>query len=921
MAESPTTTSSTAVGREPDVLLATKLHIPRPRPGFVPRPRLAERLAEGTARELTVVCTPAGFGKTTLLGDWARRGQRPVAWLSLDEGDNDPTRFWRHVAAALDGAVPGVAERVAALLQGLQPAAVGAVAAALVNELACAGEVVLVLDDYHLIDAPPVHASFGFLLEHLPSSLRLVLASRADPPLPLARLRARGQLTELRERDLRFTTEEAAVLLRTAVGPDLPEAAIATLEGHTEGWVAGLQLAALSLQGHADPAGLVASFSGTHRFVLDYLTEEVLARQPEPLQAFLLATSVLERLCGPLCEAVTGRADSQALLEQVERANLFLVPLDEVRGWWRYHQLFADLLRARLQQERPEQVAGLHQAAAGWCEEHGLVDDAIRHALAAGNPDWAARLIERHLDQTLRRGERVVLRRWLEALPAEVVHCRPGLVLAQATLEVHRGRLDAAERLLRHADRAVDLQPEPEQPRVPTDGGMVSQVPAEIALLRAELAAGRGDAEQTARFARAALAVISEEEPGPRLWARWLLALADWLAGRVEQAEPALAALLAEGRATAGSHPLASSCFLLGRVQQARGRLRAALRTYQEGLELATQGGQPSSFHAADAHVGLGQVLYERNQLDEARQHLTEGLALSRPLGWLQLSGRALVTMAWIRQATGDLAGARQVMDEACRLMPGTPSATLFYGGEERARLLLAQGQVDQAARWAEERGLGAEDELSYLRERDHLVLARVRLAEHTPDRALPLLERLHQLAVAQGRMGSVIEIRALQALARQASGDEPAGLGALAEALTLAPPEGYLRLFVDEGAPMASLLGRLVTTPATTQAMAAHVPPAFLDRLLEAFEQAGQAVLPRSRRGTALPGLVAALSAREVEVLQLLAAGKSNPVIAEELVITLDTVKRHVTHILDKLGAANRTQAVARARELGLLR
>jgi LuxR family transcriptional regulator, maltose regulon positive regulatory protein len=349
---------------------------------------------------------------------------------------------------------------------------------------------------------------------------------------------------------------------------------------------------------------------------------------------------------------------------------------------------------------------------------------------------------------------------------------------------------------------------------VPTDGGMVSRVPAAIALLRSELAAGRGDAEQTARFARAALTHIAEQERGPRLWARWLLALADWLAGRVEQAEPALAALLAEGRATAGSHPLASSRFLLGRVQRARGHLSAALRTYQEGLELATAGGQPSTFHAAEAHVGLGQVLYERDQLDEARQHLTEGLALSRPLGWLQLSGRALVTMAWIRQATGDPDGALQTMDQACRLMPGTQTLTWHHPAPaERGRLLLAQGQVGAAARWAKERGLGAEGELSYLRERDHQVLACVLLAEHTPDRALPLLERLPQLAVAQGRVGSVIEIRALQALARQASGDEPAGLVALADA---------------------------------------------------------------SRRGTALPGLVAALSARELEVLGLLAAGKA---------------------------------------------
>jgi LuxR family maltose regulon positive regulatory protein len=383
------------VGR--DVLLTTKLHRPRTRPGFVPRPRLAGRLAHTRGGELTLVCAPAGFGKTALVADWSQRDPRPVAWLSLDEGDNDPARFWRHVAAALDRVWPGIAEGAAALLGGLQPASLEAVVTSLVNELdAMTEEVVLVLDDYHLIQAPPVHQSLAFLLEHLPASLRLVVASRADPPLPLARLRARGQLAELRERDLRFSPQEAAELLRAAVGPDLPEAAVAVLGERTEGWVAGLQLAALSLRGHADPAGFVATFSGSQRYVLDYLTEEVLDRQPQPLRQFLLQTSVLERLCGPLCYAVTGRADSQQLLEQVERANLFLVPLDEVRGWWRYHHLFADLLRARLEQEQPERVAGLHQAAAAWSEQEGLVDDAVRHGLAAGDTVWAARLLERH---------------------------------------------------------------------------------------------------------------------------------------------------------------------------------------------------------------------------------------------------------------------------------------------------------------------------------------------------------------------------------------------------------------------------------------------------------------------------------------------------------------------------------------------
>ena len=401
MADPPATTLQPAGAGGPDGLLATKLYLPRLQPGFVARPRLTDGLDEGLACGLALVCAPAGFGKTALLAGWARRGRRPVAWLSLDPGDNDPARFWRHVIAALGRVRPGTAEQIAPLLGPPSPPAFEGLVTALINELAGqpgAGEMVLVLDDYHLIDAQPVHASLGFLLEHRPAALRLVLASRADPPLGLARLRGRGQLAELRAAELRFTVEEAAALLRQAAGPALPEAAVAALTARTEGWVAGLQLASLSLRQHSDVAGFVATFSGSHRYVLDYLTEEVLEHQPDEVRSFLLETSVLERLSGALCDAVTGRPGGQAMLEQVERANLFLVPLDEVRGWWRYHQLFADLLRARLLEHQPGQAAQLHRKAAAWCEEHGLADDAVRHAVAAGEMIWAARLIERHFD-------------------------------------------------------------------------------------------------------------------------------------------------------------------------------------------------------------------------------------------------------------------------------------------------------------------------------------------------------------------------------------------------------------------------------------------------------------------------------------------------------------------------------------------
>ena len=924
MAE-PTTTPSAAATAERNTLLATKLHVPRARPGFVARPRLADRLVEAQEHELLLVCAPAGFGKTTLLGDWARRSQRPVAWLSLDGADNDPARFWRHVAAALDRAHPGVAQRVGAQLGPPAPRSFEGLVTTLVNELAgVAEEIVLVLDDYHLIEAPPVNESLELLLEHLPASLRLVLASRADPPLPLARLRARGQLVELRATDLRFTPAEVAELLHAAVGSDLPASTVAALGTRTEGWAAGLQLAALSLRDHADPAGFVEGFSGSHRYVLDYLAEEVLERQPEQLREFLLATSMLERLCGPLCDAVTGRTDSQQLLEAVERANLFLVPLDEVRGWWRYHHLFADLLRARLERDQPDRVSGLHCAAAAWSEEHGLVDDAVRHALAAGEMTWAARLIERHFDAIFRRAEDATLTQWLAALPAELVRARPRLCLVEAFWALVDGRLEAAERLLDDAEGALAATAdEPYEPSVDKATSLVANVPAAIALLRARLAHLRGDAERTSTFARRAMAELDEGEGILGSLTRWYLAVAEWLRGRLAEVEPDFASSIAEWRGVGLRILAVWGYHYLGLLQRAQGRLGAALRTYQQALEVAAEPGGAALQITGIASVGMAEVQYERGELDSAVRLATKGVALCRQFPYTPPLATGLAVLAWIRQTQGDRAGALDAMQEAERVeLSPAVVALLNPVPAVRARLALARGEVAEAARWIQARGLAAEDEPSYPHEREYLVLARVLLAEHDPEAALGLLGRLHDVAVAQERIGSVIEVRALQALALAAAGDEPGALTALAEALALGVPEGYLRVFVDEGPPMAVLFRKLLAGRRQEPVAAiTAAPPAYLSRLVAAFEQLDLPVLPPARRGAVVvPGLVEALSARELEVLALLAAGKPNRDIAQELVVTLETVKKHVSHIFDKLGVVNRTQAVVRARELGLL-
>jgi ATP/maltotriose-dependent transcriptional regulator MalT len=766
----------------PDVLLATKLHVPGIHLRLVPRPRLAQALSDGLARGWVLVCAPAGFGKTTLLADWARGDGRPVAWLSLDAGDNDPARFWRHAIAALDLARPGIAERVGQLLGPPPPRSFEGLVTALINEFATqpgADEVVLVLDDYHLIDSEVVHASVVFLLEHLPPGLHPVLASRADPPLPLARLRGRGQLAELRAAELRFTDQEAAALLGETAGAGLPEAAVAALVARTEGWAAGLQLAGLSLRGQPDAAGFVSAFSGSHRYVLDYLTDEVLELQGEQVREFLLETSVLDRLSGELCDAVTGRAGSQAMLEQVERAGLFLVPLDEVRGWWRYHHLFADLLRARLQRDQPGRVRELHRNAAAWSDEHDLADDAVRHALAAGDAAWAARLIERHVDALLFRNEQATLQRRLETLPAELVRSRPRLLLVQTWIAQWAGEVEAAGPLLDAAEHAfANATDEGFEPSVGKAASLLANVPAAIALARA--------------------------------------------------------------------------------------RCR--------------------------------QILYT--------PPLVTGLA----------------ALAWIRQAQGDAGGALEAMGEAERAAPG-PAVTGLLNPvpAQRARLLLAQGKVAAAAHWAEERGLGADDEPDYPREREYLVLARVLLAQGRPGLAIALLERLHAAAAAQRRSGSIIEISALRALALAADGEETAAVDALAGALTLGCPQGYVRVFADEGAPMAVLVGRLVAAQKADHAAARGIPPGYLAALLRAARPALGAPLPR-RSAAVPPGLPEPLTGRETDVLRLIAAGKPNQQIARELVVTLDTVKKHVSHLLGKIGAANRTEAVIRARQLGLI-
>jgi LuxR family transcriptional regulator, maltose regulon positive regulatory protein len=922
-----------AATSERDVLLATKLNVPGLRRDLVPRPRLAQRLDEAQGRGLVLACAPAGYGKTVLLAEWVRRGRHPVAWLSLDAGDDDPARFWRHTVAALDRVRPGISERMGPLLGSPPPPSFEPLVTALINEVAGQPDadeaLLLVLDDYHVISSQLVHESLGFLVEHRPPGLHLVLASRSDPPLALARLRARGQLTELRAADLRFTPGEAAALLQQVAAapggarPDapLPDAVAAALAARTEGWAAGLQLAGLSLRGQNDVDGFVAAFTGSHRYVLDFLAEEVLERQPGRVREFLLETSVLERLSGELCDAVTGRPGSQALLEQVERAGLFVVPLDEVRGWWRYHHLFADLLRACLQQEQPDGISELHRNAAAWYAERGLADDAIRHAVAAREMTWAARLIEQHYDELFYlHGEGATIHRWLSVLPEDLVRSRPRLLLTQAFLALISGRLEAVEPLLDAAQQAyARAAEEPFEPTVGRARSLLVNVPALIAIHRGFLAQLRGDADATVAFASQAMAEADEGEWRLSSTARGFLAVGEWLRGQLAQAERTFISTIAEWRAAGLPTLTAWVLYLLGQVQRAQGGLDASARTCRQALEMTAVPGRPPPPAAGPAYVGLGEVAYQRNELDTALRRITEGITLCRQFAYIPPLATGLVTLAWIRQASGDPGGALAAIAEAKQASPG-PAGPLNPVPAQWARLVLAQGDLAAAARWTQENGLNEDVEPDYPSEQEHLVLARVLLAQARPGPALALLNRLYAAAAAQDRVDSLIEIGAVRALALAASGDADRAVDALADVLTLACPQGYVRVFTDEGPPMAALLGRLIAAQRAGQA-AAGVPLGCLARLQRAFDVGHTRPGPPSGTAPAtVLGLVEQLTSRELEVLTMLAAGKSNQAIAGQFVVTLDTVKKHVSHVLGKLGAANRTEAVTRARELGLI-
>ncbi len=920
-------------------ILATKLYIPPLRPNVVSRPRLIERLNEGLHRRLTLIAAPAGFGKTTLVSAWVAGCDLPVAWLSLDSGENDPTLFLTYLVAALQTLAATIGEGVLGMLQSPQPPPPAAILTALLNEITTLSDhFVLVLDDYHVIDAKPVDQALTFLVEHLPPQMHLVIATREDPQVPLARLRARSHLTELRAADLRFAASETSAFLSQVMGLSLSEQDIAALENRTEGWIAGLQLAALSMQGHQDVSGFIQAFAGDHRYIVDYLVAEVLQRQPEPVRSFLLQTSILDRLNGPLCDAVTGQEEGNARLEALERGNFFVVPLDDKRHWYRYHHLFAEVLSAQLLAEQPAQVAPLHRRASAWYEQYDSTSEAIRHALAARDFERVANLVEMAVPAMRRSRQEATVLGWLRALPDELVRARPVLSVHYAWALLAGGEFEAAGIRLRDAERWLDTMADMGALAFASSAAMVvvdekefRRLPGEIAIYRAASALALGDVTDTVKYGRRALDLLPEEEHLGRGSAAGLLGLAYWTSGDLEAAHRSCTACIALVQRDGHISDAIGCSIALADILLAQGRLHEAMRTYEHSLRLATERGEPVLRGAADMYVGMSELHLERDDLHAATQYLLRSKESGEHTGLPQNRYRWCVALARIREAQGDLNGSLDLLHEAERLYMGDFFPNVRPIAALKIRVWVAQGRLGEALDRVREQGLAASDDLSYLREFEHITLVRVLLARSQSDRtehsmleAMGLLERLLQAAEDGKRTGSVLEILLLQALAHQMQGDISAALAPLERALTLAEPEGYVRIFVDEGPPMTALLTKLREhARKRPRAISTNVPLAYIERLLAPLHgermQEGTSPATSSAPAPAQP-LLDPLTERELEVLRLIAAGLSNRAIAARLVLALSTVKSYVNTIYSKLQVESRTQAVARARALRLL-
>jgi LuxR family transcriptional regulator, maltose regulon positive regulatory protein len=905
----------------PNPIIKTKINPPALRRDLVSRIRLITLLSDGIRQghRLTFVSAPAGFGKTTLVSEWIDSGGIPAAWISLDEGDGDPSRFLTYLIAALQTLITGVGDGVLAALQSSQPISAKELLTTLLNELSSMeDDFILVLDDYHAIDSKAVAELLAFLTEHMPPQMHLVITTREDPALPLARLRARNQLTEIRAADLRFTESEAAEFLNQVMGLNLSAEEVAALDKRTEGWVAGLQLAALSMQGLQDSAAFIRSFSGTHAFVLDYLLEEVLHKQPEHVQGFLLHTSILERLSGGLCDALWQDATSaQETLEGLERANLFVIPLDTERRWYRYHHLFRDLLRQRLNQKHSKEVvAGIHIRASEWFEQNGGIGEAFRHAFTAEDFERAARLAESAwlgMDETFQTG---IWLGWVNQLPLRVRRVRPVLLTQMGWSHMDAGNAEASESSLQDAEACLK---NPLEEMVIVEAEQFRTLPARIAMARAYNAQVQNRFEDTVKFAEMAQDMAPPDDEFMQAQASAILSGTYWASGELDKCFTFMsnwvdAAQQADNFAFAVAASFAKADILI-----AQGRLRDAIQVYQTALKLATTHGVESI--TAHHHLGLGLLYREMGEDEHAASHLQKSFELGRQTPIVDWAYRKNLAQAFLKESEGEYDAALGLLDEAQRFYVRTPIPNLRPVGAMKVRIYLKQNRLDKAQAWAAKSGISLHDKPDYLHEFERLALAKVSLAQypHDPNEkhildTLKLLDAQLKLAQKQNRLYSQIEILIVQALAYQTKGESAQAVSSLEKALSLAEPEGYLRIFVNEGEDLRSAIADL-------QMMferATHPFFEYMERILVKFPQPAQN--QKSKIVNPKYELIDPLSERELEVLRLIAQGLSNQEVTRKLFVALSTVKGHNLRIFAKLQAKSRTEAVARARELGLL-
>jgi LuxR family transcriptional regulator, maltose regulon positive regulatory protein len=861
-----------------ETVVAGKLNAPMPGGKLIPRPRLISGLNEGLRRRLTLISAPAGFGKTTVACEWKAACGRPSAWLSLDEGDADPARFLSGFLAALRTVSADIGKDALPLVESPNPQPTDSVMTALANDIGgVPHDFLIVLDDYHLIDSRPVDDALARLIDRMPPRMHLAIVTREDPDLPLARLRTRGQLTELRAADLRFTPSEAADFLTNAMGLDLAPEDVSMLDARTEGWIAGLHLAAISLQGRGDPGAFIRSFTGSNAFVMDFLIDEVLRRQPGSIQDFLVRTSILDRLSGPLCDSILEAAPGagQETLEHLERANLFIVPLDSERGWYRYHRLFADLLRRQFGALPSADAAGLHARASRWYLDNGMEMEAFRHAVRAGDVEGAERLVEGGGRPLYFRGAMAPVLQWLEAMPSAALDARPSLWVLFASALMMSGRPDGVEDKLKAAEAAM-RDPDP-------------ALQGRMAVMRAMAAAAEGRTGSVDQQSRRAAELLAPGDHAFRAFNELTRGYASLLAGDTDAAVRTFTEVVSRGQATGCSTLAVAGASGLGQVREGALELRPAASAYRSILSAV---GDPSHVYNYEAHMGLGRILYEWNELDAALQHAEQGVLLAPSIDCMCPSA-SLVLLARVRLALNDAPEAEALLDaaeEAARRKGAADAAAEV--GSARVLLLLRQGRLADAASLSRRLGLP-------------LIRARVHLAQGNPAAALETLDPARRQAQSVGTARGMIELPALHALALAGKGDTDTGVQLLANALAAAEPSGLVRLFIDEGAPMAALL---------SEAMARGIGKAYADRLLAAFG-GERGPFPASPLQPPASGL----SGREVEILGLIAQGLTNQEIAERLFLSLSTVKGHNQSIFGKLQVQRRTEAIARARDLGL--